>query len=162
MGGAALLSSASSARAQQRKAHIAVLASNPWPPIDGLADGLKQVGRDKDKVSIEYAWFQGDPQKLATVADDLVKRGPDVIVTVGTPAILAAKQRTTSIPLVMGLVGDPVESGIIPSLSRPGGNVTGVSVLAAELEPKRLEILKQIVPGLSRVAVLANAATPTA
>lgn len=157
---AAAFAVAPAVMAQSRRVRVAVLGSDPWQPIAGLEDGLKQAVRSPQQVSVEFAWFHGDPQRLRAVADELIKSAPDVIVTVGTPAILAAKQRTMTIPLVMGLIGDPVESGIIQSLSRPGGNITGVSVLAAELEPKRLQLLKQIVPKFSRCAVLLNAANP--
>jgi putative ABC transport system substrate-binding protein len=134
---------------------VGVLANEAWGPMDGLRDGLRQLGYSEGHtVVFEYRWFRGQADRLPDLAADLVRLNPDVIVTVATPAVLAAKQATTTIPIVMGLIGDPVGAGIVPSLARPGGNITGVSVLAAELEPKRLELLKQLLPSLSRVGVL--------
>ena len=140
---------------------IGVLANEPWAPLDGLRDGLRQLGYvDGRTITIDYRWFRGRPEQLASLADELVNARTDVIVTVATPAVLAAKRATTTIPIVMGLIGDPVGSGIVTNIARPGGNITGVSVLSAELEPKRLEVLKELVRGLSRVAVLGNATNP--
>jgi putative ABC transport system substrate-binding protein len=151
------------AEAQQagKTPRIGVLANEPWAPIDGLRDGLRQLGYvDGRTISIDYRWSHGRPEQLAGLAVELVNARTDVIVTVGTPAAFAAKRATTTIPIVMGLIGDPVGAGIVTNIARPGGNITGVSVLAAELEPKRLEVLKELVRGLSRVAILANATNP--
>ncbi len=147
---------------QARKVwRIGVLANEPWRPIEGLRDGLRQLGYiEGQTLSFEYRWFRGEAAQLPALAADLVRLNPDVIVTVATPATLAAKQATATIPIVMGLIGDPVGAGIVTSIPRPGGNVTGVSVLAAELEPKRLELLKELLPALSRVGVLGNATNP--
>lgn len=142
-------------RGQRR---VVVFGAEPWAPIDSMTTGLKEMGLVGPDLAVEHIWFRGDRARLASAADELVRSRPDVIVTVGTPPVLAIKERTTDIPVVMGLIGDPVGSGIVPSLSRPGGNITGVSVLAAELEPKRLELLGELVPNLKRVHVLANAA----
>jgi len=140
---------------------IGVLANEPWPPIEGLREGLRQLGYTEGQtLSFEYRWFQGRAERLPALAADLVRLKVDVIVTVATPATLAAKQATPTIPIVMGLVGDPVGAGIVSSLARPGGNVTGVSVLAAELEPKRMELLKELLPNLSRGGVLWNPTNP--
>jgi putative ABC transport system substrate-binding protein len=111
-------------------------------------------------VSVEYRWAEGHDDRLAGLAAELVRSHVDVIVTTGTPAAFAAKQATTTIPIVMASAGDPVRSGLVASLARPGGNVTGFTVLGPELEGKRLDLLKQAVPRISRVAVLWNSANP--
>jgi len=140
---------------------IGVLANEPWAPMDGLREGLRQLGYTEGKThSLEYRWYQGQAERLPALAADLVNLQVDVIVTVATPATLAAKQATTMIPIVMANVGDPIDTGIVASLARPGGNVTGLSVLTAELEPKRLELLKEVLPNLSRVGVLWNPTNP--
>jgi ABC-type uncharacterized transport system substrate-binding protein len=140
---------------------IGVLANEPWSAIDGLRDGLRQAGYvDGQTIRLEYRWFQGRPERLPTLAADLVRMNVDVIVTVASPATLAAKHTTTIIPIVMNAVGDPVGARIVPSLAHPDGNVTGVSFLAAELEPKRLELLKESMPNRSRVGVLWNPTNP--
>lgn len=155
----ALLTVPGAAAAQVKR--VGVLGNEPWGPIEGLRDGLRQLGYVEGKtVLIDYRWSLGRPDMLATLAAELVNSRPDVIVTIGTPAVLAAKKATTTIPIVMGLIGDPVGAGIVTSIARPGGNITGVSVLAAELEPKRLEMLKELVPNLSRVSILTNATNP--
>lgn len=159
----ALLVAPLAGQAQQtgKMPRIGVLGNEPWAPIDGLRDGLRQLGYvDGSTITIDYRWSHGRPEQLAALAAELVAVRTDVIVTVATPAVLAAKRATTTIPIVMGLIGDPVGSGIVTNIARPGGNITGVSVLSAELEPKRLEMLKQLVPGLSRVAILGNATNP--
>ena len=97
---------------------------------------------------------------MLSLARELVRFQPDVILTAGTPGTLAAKHATQSIPIVTAIAGDPVAAGLVSSLAQPGGNVTGLSTLAAELEGKRLEIFKQAVPTLSRLVVLLNPANP--
>jgi putative ABC transport system substrate-binding protein len=155
----ALLAAPVSAAAQAKR--VVVLGNEPWAPIDGLRDGLRQLGYLEGKtVQIDYRWSLGRPDQLGILAAELVNTRPDVIVTVGTPAVLAAKKATTTIPIVMGLIGDPVGAGIVANIARPGGNITGVSVLAAELEPKRLEVLKELIPNLSQVTILTNASNP--
>jgi putative ABC transport system substrate-binding protein len=111
-------------------------------------------------VTIDYRWAEGHDDRLPGLAAELVRLHPDVLVTTGTPSAFAAKQATTSIPIVMASSGDPVRTGLVQSLARPGGNVTGFTVLGPELEGKRLELLTQAVPRLSRVAVLWNPANP--
>jgi ABC-type uncharacterized transport system substrate-binding protein len=144
-----------------RPYRVGILANEPWRPIEGLRDGLRQLGYiEGQTINYEYRWFRGQAPQLPALAADLVRLNPDVIVTVATPATLAAKQATMTIPIVMGLIGDPVGAGLVSSIARPGGNITGVSVLAAELEPKRLELLKELLPNLSRVSVLGSATNP--
>jgi putative ABC transport system substrate-binding protein len=111
-------------------------------------------------ITIAYRWAEGQDERLPSLAAELVRLKPDVIVTTGTPGAFAAKHATKTIPVVMASAGDPVRSGLVASLAHPGGNVTGMTVLGPELEGKRLGLLKQAVPRISRVAVLWNSANP--
>ena len=108
-------------------------------------------------IAIEYRWAEGRTERLAEFAAEFVGLKAGVIVTSGTPPVIAAKQATSSIPIVFAAVGDPVNTGLITSLARPGGNVTGLSIQATDLAGKRLELLREVVPGMSRLAILANA-----
>jgi putative tryptophan/tyrosine transport system substrate-binding protein len=148
------------ARAQQaggKIVTIGILAIEPWPPIDTFRQALNNLGYIEGKnVRFECRYAEGHNERLPELANDLVGLNVDVIVTWGTDAVLAAKQATTTIPIVMGAIGDPLGSGIVTNLARPGGNVTGSSSRAAELESKRLQLLKEAVPGLSRLAILFN------
>jgi putative ABC transport system substrate-binding protein len=107
-------------------------------------------------VAIEYRWAEGRSERYAEIAAELVRLNVDVIMTSGAAAVAAAKQATSIIPIVFGAAADPVENGLVVSLARPGGNVTGLSVLQADLAGKRVELLREAVPGLRRLAVLAN------
>src|SRR5260370_2960616 len=102
----------------------------------------------------------GDTERLKDLAADLVAQQVDVIVTMGTPAGFAAKRATTTIPIVLGANSDPVGVGLVASLARPGGNVTGVSLMAPELSAKRLDILRTLSPGISRFAILLDSSNP--
>jgi putative ABC transport system substrate-binding protein len=113
-------------------------------------------GRD---VAIEYRWAEGRPERYAEIAAEFVRLKVDVILTHNTPTVLAAKQATSVIPIVFATAGDPVGSGLVATLARPGGNVTGVSSQASDSAGKRLELLREMVPGLRRFAVLANLAS---
>jgi putative ABC transport system substrate-binding protein len=129
--------------------------------VEAFLQKLHDLGyAEGQNVSVEYRWAEGHDDRLAGLAAELVRSHVDVIVTTGTPAAFAAKQATTTIPIVMASAGDPVRSGLVASLARPGGNVTGFTVLGPELEGKRLDLLKQAVPRISRVAVLWNSANP--
>jgi putative ABC transport system substrate-binding protein len=148
---------ASAQRAGGKIVTIGILASEPWPPIETFRRALDDLGYVEGKnVRFEYRYTKGHNERLPELADELVGLNVDVILTWGTDAVLAAKQATTTIPIVMGAVGDPLGIGIVTNLARPGGNVTGLSSRAAELEAKRLQLLKEVVPGLSRVAILFN------
>jgi putative tryptophan/tyrosine transport system substrate-binding protein len=109
-----------------------------------------------ENVHFQYRYAKGHNERFPELANDLVGLNVDVIVTWGTDAVLAVKQATTTIPIVMGAIGDPLGSGAVTNLARPGAKVTGCSSRAAELEAKRLQLLKEVVPGLSRVAILFN------
>src|SRR5262245_4044340 len=144
------------ARAQQpgKMVSVGILALADLPPIDTFRQTLNDLGYVEGKnVRFEHRYAKGRNERLPELANELVGLKVDVILTWGIEAALAAKQATTTIPIVMGAVGDPVGSGIVTSLARPAANITGFSSLSVELEAKRLELLKEAVPGLSRVAV---------
>jgi putative ABC transport system substrate-binding protein len=150
------------ARAQQpsRLWKIGVLANEPWPPLEGLRHGLRDLGYVEGKSHrFEYRFAQGRTERFPPLASELVNLPVDLIVAWGTPASLAAHKATSTIPIVMS-AGDPIGAGIVSSLARPGGNVTGLSVQMAEQEGKRLELLKKLLPSFSRVAVLSNPSNP--
>jgi putative ABC transport system substrate-binding protein len=129
--------------------------------VEAFREKLRDLGHVEGKnVTIEYRWAEGQDDRLPNLASELVHLSPDVIVTTGTPGAVAAMQATKTIPIVMASSADPVGSGLVAGLARPGGNVTGFTILGPELEGKRLEILKQAVPGLSRLAVLWNPSNP--
>jgi putative tryptophan/tyrosine transport system substrate-binding protein len=123
----------------------------------GLRD-LKYV--EGQNVVIEYRWAEGRYDRLPALVAEVVQLKVDVILTAGTPAVLAAKAGTQTIPIVMAAIGDPITAGVVPSLARPGGNVTGLASMTPEIDGKRLELLKEIAPGVSRIAVLWNPANP--
>jgi putative ABC transport system substrate-binding protein len=123
----------------------------------GLRDLGYQEGRD---FVIEYRWADGNYDRLPALLVDLIRLRVDVIVTHGTPAALAAKQATTMMPIVVAVVADALGSGIVSSLARPGGNVTGLTFFAPELNAKRLELLKETLPGLTDVGILLNLVNP--
>jgi ABC-type uncharacterized transport system substrate-binding protein len=157
VGGAAAWPLTASAQQQGKIVTIGVLAIEPWSPIDTFRQALDDLGYSEGKnVRFEYRYAKGNNERLPELANDLVGLNVDVIVTWGTDAVLAAKQATTTIPIVMGVIGDPLGIGIVTNLAHPGGNITGCSLDSAELEAKRLQLLKELVPGLSRVAILFN------
>jgi putative ABC transport system substrate-binding protein len=125
------------------------------PGVDAFRGALRNFGYVEGRtLAFEYRDAAGKAERLATLADELVRSKVDLIFTPwGTASALAAKRATVTIPVVIGAAGDPVRAGIVPSLAKPGGNVTGVSSLALELEGKRLELLKELVPKVSRVGV---------
>ena len=128
---------------------------------EGLTKGLRDLGyTEGDDIVIEYRHAEGRPERLSDLAAELVRMKVDVIVAETTPASLAAKKATMTIPIVMTIVGNPVEAGLIASLGRPGGNITGLSLQLSDVTAKRLQVLQEVVPGLSRVAILWNAASP--
>src|SRR5574342_625996 len=129
--------------------------------VGPFREGLRDLGYvEGQNILIEYRWAEGQYQRFPALIAELIALRVDVIVTAGTPAALAIKKATTSIPLVMAAAGDPVGVGLVASLARPGGNVTGLSAIAPELEGKRLELLREVVPKLSHIAVLWNPDNP--
>ena len=149
------------ARAQQKAMPVIGFISSGlpnWrhPSVAGFHQGLNETGYIEGRnIAVEYRWAEGKPERFPALAAELVALKVDVIVTHGgTLAALAAKRATTTIPVVFASVGDPVAEGLVDSLARPGGNVTGLSVVAPELIGKRLELLKQAVPGASLIAFL--------
>jgi putative ABC transport system substrate-binding protein len=150
------------AHAQQRAAmrQIGVVANEEWPPLEGLRQGLHELGYIEGKnIHIEYRFAEGRAERYSAHAAELVSMPVDLIVAQGTPASLAARKATSAIPIVMS-AGDPVAAGIVTNLGRPGGNVTGVSTQGAEMEAKRVQLLKELLPNLTRIAVLSNPANP--
>jgi putative ABC transport system substrate-binding protein len=156
------------ARAQQAAARLprigflgnstAELETNLVGPF---RDGLRALGYEEGgNIAIEYRWAEGKYERFPALIAELVASNVDVIVTAGTPASLAVKNATASIPLVMIAVGEPVATGLVASLARPGGNVTGVTSISPEIEGKRLELLREVEPRISHIAVLWNAASP--
>jgi len=155
------------ARAQQprRMPRIGVLlpgtATSFAPRVQAFLEGLRDLGYVEGRTAvIEWRWGEDRVDRVPELAAELVRLDVDVIVTGGTPAAKALKSATRTIPIVIAVVGDPVAAGLVESLARPGGNVTGFSIVATELSGKRLELLKEIVPGLSSVAVMLNPANP--
>ena len=156
-GAAAWPFTASAQRVGAKIVRIGILANEAWPPIETFRRTLDDLGYVEGKnVRFEDRYTKGRNERLPELANELVQLKVDVILTWGTDAVLAAKQATSTIPIVMGAIGDPLGVGIVTDLAHPGANVTGFSSRAAELEAKRLQLLKEIVPGLSRVAILFN------
>ncbi len=159
-----LLAAPLAARAQQtgkvyRIGFLFYGSPGPSPELDAFQRGLREAGYiEGQSIAIEYRFAGGDVGRLPALAVELARGKPDVMVTPGTPASLAAKQATSTIPIVFAGVADAVGAGLVASLARPGGNITGLTGISAELGGKRLELLKQVAPKASRVAVLYNPA----
>jgi putative ABC transport system substrate-binding protein len=153
------------ARAQQpgKVYSIGLFSAGAFPALPAFVEGLRRLGWVEGK-NVVFIARSGENRldRLSPLAMELVQLNVDVIVTVGTLAPLAAKQATTTIPIVMASAGDPVGSGLVDSLARPGGNLTGLSLMAPDTGGKRLELLKELRPGISRVAILWNATNPNA
>ena len=128
---------------------------------EAFRQGLRELGYVEGKnIVIEWRRHEGKVDRLPALAAELVRLKVEIIITAGAPAARAAKEATSTIPIVMTQVGDPVGNGFVASLARPGGNITGLSTLAPELSGKQLELLKEIIPKLSRVAVLGTSTNP--
>jgi len=145
------------AEAQQpgRVARVGVLTPTFGGGYEPFHQGLRELGYVEGKnLAIDYQVAEGKLDRLPTLAAELVRLKVDIIVAVGGPSVQAAKQATVTIPIVMTNAGDPVDQGFVASLARPGGNITGLSSLTTDLAGKRLELLKEIIPKLARLAVL--------
>ena len=130
-------------------------------PASAFVKGLGEAGYEEGKtVKIEYRWADGQYDRLPSMAADLVRDKVAVIAALGTPAVRAAKTATSAIPVVFTTIADPVQIGFVASLNRPGGNLTGVTLLAVEVGPKLLEILRGVVPSASTIALLVNPTNP--
>jgi putative ABC transport system substrate-binding protein len=133
------------------------------PFVEALRLGLRDLGYvDGKNLAIEYRWAEGKLERLPSLAQELIRLNLDVLFVATTPGSLAAKAATATIPIVFVAVADPVGVGLVPNLARPGGNITGITHIVAELTGKRLELLKEIVPSASRIAVLVNPDDPNA
>src|SRR5262249_49663498 len=153
------------ARAQQAVPVIGFLhgtSPGPYAPVlPGFHQGLKEAGYTEGRnVAVEYRWAEDRYDRLPALAADLVDRHVTVIAAPATPAVLAAKAATTTIPIVFLVGGDPVAMGLVASLARPGGTLPGVTNLTAQIGPKRLELLRALVPTAITVALLVNPSSP--
>jgi putative tryptophan/tyrosine transport system substrate-binding protein len=159
------LSFPSRAQPQARLRRIGFLG-NSTPALEEnlvgpFLEGLRERGYvDGKNISIEYRWAEGRYERFPALISELVGANVELIVTAGTPASLAVQKTTATIPLVMIAVGDPVGTGLIKSLAHPGGNITGLTSIASDLEGKRLELLREVTPKVSHIAVLWNPASP--
>jgi putative ABC transport system substrate-binding protein len=145
------------ARAQQQGKIPRIGIIDDAPMWNAFRQGLRDLGYlEGQNIAFEYRTADGVPERLAEAATDLVRRPVDIIATYGTPSSIAAKAATTTIPIVMIGVGDVLRTGLVQSLAHPGGNITGPNALGPEMQPKRLQLFKEVVPALSRVALLWN------
>jgi ABC-type uncharacterized transport system substrate-binding protein len=155
-----LLTTVSIPEAQQTRIPrigVLFLGAPPNANLDAFIQGLRELGYIEGKnIVVEHRFAEGHADRLPELAMELVRLKVDAIFTTGTPAIFALKQATKTVPVVFFSTSDPVGTGVVTSLAHPGGNITGITALASDLWPKRLELLKEIVPKLSRVAMLWN------
>jgi putative ABC transport system substrate-binding protein len=156
---------AGTAGAQEGVARIGVLAftNTTAGARKALVEGLRELGYSEGRnIRIEWRAAEGRQDRVKALAEELVRLKVDVIVATLTPAVQAAKNATATIPIVMAFTGAPEATGLVASLSRPGGNVTGISASSVELSGKRLEMLKELLPGITRVGLLVNRSDPFA
>ncbi|MBI3029497.1 MAG: ABC transporter substrate-binding protein [Candidatus Rokubacteria bacterium] len=140
-----------------RIGYLSLRSSGPNEYVDAFLQGLREHGYVVGQnIVIEYRWAAGRPDRLRDLAAELVRLKVDIIVASATPVIQAAKDATRTIPIVMAAAPDPIATGLVASLARPGGNITGLSILSTELAGKWLQLIKELVPGATRVAVLAQ------
>ena len=135
-------------------------AASTW--VAAFVQRMRELGWIENRdIAIEYRWAEGRIERLAEIATEFVQLKVRVIVTYGTPGALAAKQATSVIPIVFALVGDPVGTGVVTTLARPGGNLTGLSNQSIDLHGKRIDLLREVVPSLRRLAILGNSDNPS-
>src|SRR5262245_6175899 len=152
---------AAEAQPSAKLPRIGYLGDLPGPHVEALRQGLHDLGYlEGQHLVIEYRWAEGKAERLPALAAELVHLPVDMLIAQGGQASRAAKQATSTLPIVMAPVGNPEGLGLVASLARPGGNVTGVSVIGQDLGGKQLELLKEAVPGMARVAVLLNPTNP--
>jgi putative ABC transport system substrate-binding protein len=152
-----LAGSPSVGQAAEKIYRVGVLAPEGMPAIESFKERLRQLGwKEGQNIRFDYRSTGGDDTRQPALAAELVALPVDLILAWGTPATLAAKRATATIPIVMGSIGDPVTVGVVPNLAHPGGNVTGFSSQSFELEEKRFELLRDLVPGMTRVVMLGN------
>jgi putative tryptophan/tyrosine transport system substrate-binding protein len=162
LGGGAAIAWPRAARTQQKAMPVIgyLNGTSPGPSgpyVAAIRQGLTETGYvEGQNLAIEYRWAEGHYDRLPALAADLVGRKVDLIVAVATPSALAAKGATSTIPIVFAVGGDPIGDGLVASLARPGGNLTGISFLVVELHPKRLELLSELVPQAKVIALLVN------
>src|SRR6266567_9609029 len=157
LGGAAAWPLAARAQQPKKIPRIGVLWPNPPATFDFMRQGLKDFGYvEGQNVAFEFRWAEGRLDQLSELAAELVRLQVDVIVTLAPQATLAAKQATQTIPIVFVAMGDPIASGVVPSLARPGANLTGTTRMLPEMSAKHVELLKEAVPSLAKLAVLWN------
>src|SRR5262245_24224228 len=130
--------------------------------VDALRTGLRQLGYEEgNNIVFEYRWAEGRYDRLPELAAELVNLNIDVLVAHSTPGARAAKQATSAIPIVIAAVADPVDVGLVASIARPGGNLTGLTVFFSEICAKRVELLREAIPTLTRMAVMVNPSNPS-
>src|SRR5262245_26030675 len=138
-------------------------ASTQRTSTDAFVQRLRELGWIENRtVAIEYRWGEGRDERFAEIAAEFIRLKVDVIFTYATPSSIAAKKATAIIPIVFAAAGDPVGTGLVASLARPGGNITGLSIQQTDLASKRLEMLREVLPGLRTVAILADISSPNA
>jgi len=162
-GAAAAVAPRLAAEEPAKPKRIGILAPAPFKPIDSFRERLRDLGwSEGQNVEFAYRWAEGDDTRYRALAAELVSLKVDLIVTWSSPAALAAKEATGTIPIVMGAIGTALETGVVPNLAHPGGNITGFSSQNIEIAGKHIGLLKDLVPGIGRVAALWNAANPGA
>jgi putative ABC transport system substrate-binding protein len=161
-GGWPVVAGAQQSPGKIRRLGVLMPGAPPDPLVEAWQGRLRELGYVEGRdISFEFRWAEGKLGRLPQLASELAGLKVDLIVAFSTPAAIAAQKATTTIPIVFSAVGDPVGTGVVSNLARPGGNVTGFSLLATELAAKRLEILEQIAPNISPLAMFWNDTNPS-
>src|SRR5262245_52319787 len=141
--------------------HIGYIGITPRPPDEAFRQGLRELGyKEGQNIVIEFRWIERGGRTAAEEVDDVVRSKPDVILAVTSPPTRAAKDATSTIPIVFVDIGDPVAYGFVASLARPGGNLTGLSAALSDIGTKGLQILKELVPTIERISIISNPDNP--